>query len=52
MGARRARGGDAKAGYWHRQTWIEANYGGDSEIPKLWTAEDEAEVPAPCRRQL
>lgn len=36
----------------NRQTWIEVNYGGDSEIPKPWTAEDEAEVPAPWRRHL
>lgn len=36
----------------NRKTWIEVNYGGDSEIPEPWTAEDEAEVPAPFRKAL
>lgn len=36
----------------NRKTWIEVNYGGNSEIPKPWTSEDEAEVPGPLRRQL
>lgn len=36
----------------NRKTWIEVNYGGDSEIPKPWTAEDEMEVPLPFRRAL
>jgi hypothetical protein len=36
----------------NRKTWIEVNYGGDSEIPKPWTAEDEDQVPSPFRRPL
>jgi hypothetical protein len=36
----------------NRKTWIETNYGGDSEIPKPWTAEDEAEVPPSFRQRL
>ena len=36
----------------NRQTWIEVNYGGTSEIPKPWTAEDEDQVPRPFRRPL
>lgn len=36
----------------NRETWIEVNYGGDSEIPKPWTAEDEMQVPPLFRRPL
>jgi hypothetical protein len=36
----------------NRKTWIEVNYGGDSEMPHPWTAEDEMEVPRPWRRPL
>ena len=33
-----------------RQTWIDLNWG--SEVPNPWTAEDEAQLPPPFRRQL
>lgn len=31
----------------NRQTWIDLNWG--SEVPKPWTAEDEAQIPLPWR---
>jgi hypothetical protein len=34
----------------NRQTWIDVNWG--SEVPKLWTAEDEAQLPPSFRRTL
>lgn len=33
-----------------RQTWINLNWG--SEVPKPWTAEDEAQLPRSFRRPL
>jgi hypothetical protein len=34
----------------NRQTWIDVNWG--SEVPKPWTAEDEAQLPPSFPRPL